>query len=74
MLGASISFLGMGAQPPQPDWGLMIFEARHQIFMAPWTLIFPSIALIVLILSFNFLGDGLRDLFDPKETTAIFFR
>ncbi len=68
MLGASLSFLGMGAQQPQPDWGLLIFEARHQIFLAPWTLIFPSAALIALILCFNVLGDGLREHFDPKET------
>jgi peptide/nickel transport system permease protein len=74
VLGASLSFLGLGAQPPQPDWGLMIYEARRHIFMASWTLIFPSIALILIVLSFNFLGDGLRDMLDPKETELRFSR
>ena len=74
VLGASLSFLGLGAQPPAPDWGLMIYEARRQIFMASWTLIFPSLTLILIVLSFNFLGDGLRDLLDPKETELTFYR
>ncbi|MEW6266623.1 MAG: ABC transporter permease [Thermodesulfobacteriota bacterium] len=67
MVGTSLSFLGLGTQPPQPDWGLMIYEARQQIFLAPWTLIFPSVALTLMILSFNTLGDALRDTLDPKE-------
>lgn len=74
VLAASMSFLGMGSQPPQPAWGLMIHEARHQLFLAPWTLIFPSVALVLLVLSFNYLGDGLRDFFDPKETSSNFFK
>lgn len=68
VIGASLSFLGLGTQPPTPDWGLMIYEARQQVFMAPWTLIFPSIALVLLIISFNVLGDGLMDFIENKET------
>ena len=73
VIGASLSYLGLGAQPPQPEWGLMIFEARQQVFLAPWTLIFPSIALVILILGFNIMGDGLRDVLDPKERSSKFF-
>jgi len=72
IIGASLSFLGLGSQPPQPDWGLMIFEARRQVFLAPWALIFPSIALVLMILGFNLLGDGLRDALDPKEKSIGF--
>lgn len=68
VIGASLSFLGLGAQPPQPDWGLMIYEARQQVFLAPWTLLFPSIALILLVLSFNILGDGLMNWLEHRES------
>ncbi len=67
ILGAALSYLGLGVQPPAPAWGLMIYEARKLIFLAPWTLIFPSVFLALVIISFNILGDGLRQLLDPRE-------
>lgn len=67
ILGAALSYLGLGVQPPDPAWGLMIYEARKLIFLAPWTLIFPSLFLALVIISFNTLGDGLRELLDPRE-------
>lgn len=57
----SISFLGLGAQPPTPEWGLMIRFARDQVFLSPYALLFPSIAVTLAILGFNLLGDGLND-------------
>ena len=63
---ASLSFLGMGAQPPTPEWGAMLNEARADMAMAPHVAIFPSLALFFTVLAFNLLGDGLRDALDPK--------
>ncbi|GKX54987.1 ABC transporter permease [Leminorella grimontii] len=63
---ASLSFLGMGAQPPTPEWGAMLNEARADMVMAPHVAIFPSIAIFLTVLAFNLLGDGLRDALDPK--------
>lgn len=60
--GASLSFLGLGVQPPHPEWGLMIRQARTQIFLSPWALVFPSIMIVLVILAFNFLGDGINNL------------
>lgn len=65
LVGASLSFLGLGVQPPQADWGLMIKQARIFMFQAPWLVIWPSIALALTIIGFNLLGDGLRDLLHP---------
>lgn len=67
ILGAALSYLSLGVQPPAPAWGLMIYEARKLIFLAPWTLVFPSVFLALIIISFNILGDGLRRLLDPRE-------
>lgn len=67
LLATSLSFLGLGASPPAPDWGLMINEARLQIFRAPWLTIFPSIAIALTIIGFNLLGDGVRDILDPRR-------
>lgn len=67
LLATSLSFLGLGASPPAPDWGLMINEARLQIFRAPWLTIFPSIAIALTIVGFNLLGDGIRDILDPRR-------
>lgn len=67
LLATSLSFLGLGASPPAPDWGLMINEARLQIFRAPWLTIFPSIAIGLTIVGFNMLGDGIRDVLDPRR-------
>ena len=61
LAGASLSFLGLGVQPPTSDWGLMIREARHYVFLSPWPLLVPGAALAVTIVAFNLFGDGLRD-------------
>jgi peptide/nickel transport system permease protein len=63
---ASISFLGLGAQPPTPSWGRDLNEARRFLEGAPWLLFGPSIAILVSVLSVNFIGDGLRDALDPR--------
>jgi ABC-type dipeptide/oligopeptide/nickel transport system permease subunit len=64
---ASLSFLGLGVQPPQADWGNMLAKARGLMTVAPWLVIFPSLALVVLIIAFNTLGDALRDVADPRR-------
>ncbi|WP_241083416.1 glutathione ABC transporter permease GsiD [Achromobacter xylosoxidans] len=63
---ASLSFLGMGAQPPTPEWGAMLNEARADMVTSPHIAIFPAIAIFLTVLAFNLLGDGLRDALDPK--------
>lgn len=63
---ASLSFLGLGAQPPTPEWGAMLNEARADMVMSPHVAIFPSLAIFLTVLAFNLLGDGLRDALDPK--------
>jgi len=63
---AALGFLGLGVQPPQPEWGDMLGRARGFIFQAPWTLLFPGMAITITVLAFNLLGDGLRDALDPK--------
>lgn len=67
LLQTSLSFLGMGFSPPTPDWGLMVNEARYFIFDAPWTLIFPAIAIGLTITGFNLFGDGIRVALDPTR-------
>ena len=64
---AGLCFLGLGAQPPTPEWGLMMNEARKYIYNAPWMIIFPGIALLYVVFLFNLLGDELRDRFDIKQ-------
>jgi glutathione transport system permease protein len=66
LTAASLSFLGMGAQPPTPEWGAMLNEARSDMVIAPHVAIFPALAIFVTVLGFNLLGDGLRDALDPK--------
>ncbi|MDF7657463.1 glutathione ABC transporter permease GsiD [Erwiniaceae bacterium L1_54_6] len=66
---ASLSFLGLGAQPPTPEWGAMLNEARADMVIAPHVAIFPSLAIFLTVLAFNLLGDGLRDALDPKLKT-----
>ena len=68
MMEASLSFLGLGIQQPTPSWGNMIADGRTFLTTAPWLVIAPGAALMVTVLAFNFLGDGLRDVFDPKRT------
>ena len=63
---AALSFLGLGAQPPTPSWGRMLSEARSMIYINPWLAIYPGIAIAVSVLGLNLLGDGLRDLIDPR--------
>ena len=62
---ASLSFLGIGVKPPQPTWGNMLSDGREYILFYPWIPLFPGLAILVTVLGFNFLGDGLRDLLDP---------
>jgi peptide/nickel transport system permease protein len=63
---AALSFLGLGAQPPTPEWGLMLGEERNSVFNAPHLVVFPGIAIMITVLSFNLVGDGLRDALDPR--------
>jgi peptide/nickel transport system permease protein len=66
LVAAVLGFLGMGATPPQPDWGLTISESRNYLPEAWWYATFPGLAILLTVLGFNLLGDGLRDLFDPR--------
>jgi peptide/nickel transport system permease protein len=66
LFAAALSFLGLGAQPPTPEWGAMVFAARSYLDIAPHQAFFPIAAIFVTILGFNFLGDGLRDALDPR--------
>jgi peptide/nickel transport system permease protein len=63
---AALSFLGLGAQPPTPEWGSMLGAERNQVFTAPHLVFYPGVAIILTVLSFNLLGDGLRDALDPR--------
>lgn len=63
---AALSFLGLGAEFPTPEWGLMLGEERNSIFNAPHLVFFPGIAIMITVLSFNLIGDGLRDVLDPR--------
>jgi dipeptide transport system permease protein len=67
---AALGFLGMGAQPPTPEWGTMLAEAREFILRAWWVVTFPGIAILVTVLAINLVGDGLRDALDPKLKTS----
>ncbi len=64
---AALSFLGFGAVPPTPEWGLMLSEGRAYMQSAPWLMVFPGLAIFVTVVVFNMLGDGLRDILDPKN-------
>ncbi|RWM21316.1 MAG: ABC transporter permease subunit [Mesorhizobium sp.] len=63
---AALGFLGVGAQPPTPEWGTMLATAREFILRAPWVVTFPGLAILITVLAINLIGDGLRDAFDPK--------
>ncbi len=63
---ASLSFLGLGTQPPTPSWGVMLNQGRKYMELAPWVAVFPGLAIAVTVLAFNLLGDGLRDALDPR--------
>lgn len=66
LIEASLSYLGLGTQPPQPSWGKMLSEAQTMMTFAPYLAIFPGVAIITTVLGLNLLGDGLRDIFDPR--------
>jgi peptide/nickel transport system permease protein len=63
---ASLSFLGLGQQPPDPSWGSMLNSAQRFLSQAPWLAVFPGLAIFLCVLSFNLVGDGLRDALDPR--------
>jgi len=67
LIEASLSYLGLSAQPPTPSWGNMLNEGRTYLETAPWISVFPGIAIMVTVLAFNLLGDGLRDVLDPNS-------
>ncbi|HEX7388178.1 MAG TPA: ABC transporter permease [Castellaniella sp.] len=67
MLFATLSFLGLGAQPPSPEWGLMVSSARAYVFQAPWMMYIPGLAIAAVAIGFNLLGDGLRDALNPRS-------
>lgn len=66
LLESALSFLGLGIQPPYPSWGNMLASARKIMMLAPWTAVYPGLAISFLVLGFNLLGDGLRDILDPR--------
>ena len=66
---AGLSFLGLGVQPPTSTWGVMVNEGRDPLRDAPWISLFPGLAIVAAVMSFNLLGDGLRDALDPKQRT-----
>ena len=63
---AALSFLGLGAQPPSPEWGALLTDGRNYIKTAPWLINFPGAAIFVVVLAFNLLGNTLRDVLDPR--------
>lgn len=67
LLEAALSFLGLGVQPPTPSWGLMISEAKQMMLFTPWLIAIPGVALFLLVLAINLLGDGLRDVTAPEN-------
>lgn len=71
LVEASLSFLGLGVPPPAPSWGLMVAAGKDVMLDAPWIALFPGLAIVLTVMSFNLVGDGLRDAIDPKSTTGI---
>lgn len=67
LTAAGLSFIGLGVQPPSPELGTMMSEARSALRSAPWAIIFPGLALMLIVLGFNVFGDGLRDSLDPRD-------
>lgn len=67
MLGATLSYLGLGAQPPASDWGIMVSEARQYMLRAPWLVAWPGLGIAIVSIGFNLLGDGLRDVLNPRS-------
>lgn len=71
LAAAGLSFLGLGAQPPTPSWGLMLQQAKQYLTQAPWMAIFPGLGIAMTVLGFNLLGDGIRDILDPDTNTEM---
>lgn len=71
LAAAALSFLGLGIEPPTPEWGAMLNTGRAYIYNAPHLTIFPGVAIMLTVLAFNFLGDGLRDALDPKQKSGL---
>lgn len=71
LAAAGLSFLGLGAQPPQPSWGLMIRQSKQYLAQAPWMAIFPGLGIATTVLGFNLLGDGIRDVLDPTVSAEL---
>lgn len=63
---SGLSYVGLGSQPPMPSWGRMLFDAQTRMMVAPWQAIFPGLAIVITVLGLNLLGDGLRDVLDPR--------
>ncbi len=70
VLESSLSFLGLGVQPPTPTWGNMLQDAQATMATEPWLAIFPGIAILLVVLSVNFIGDGLQDALDPTGRSS----
>ena len=68
LLEAGLSFLGVGVRPPVASWGNMIADGRDQLVAAPWTTVFPGLAIAVVVMALNAVGDGLRDALDPRHS------
>lgn len=71
---AALSFLGLGVQPPEPSWGRMLFEAQDYLGVAWWMSVSPGLAIFVTVLAFNLIGDGIRDVLDPRQRTLLVAR
>ena len=68
LAGSALSFLGLGAQAPTPEWGLMLSQGRGFMALAPWLSFFPGLGIMLTVMALNLLGDGLRDVLDPRLT------
>jgi peptide/nickel transport system permease protein len=66
LTAAGLGFLGLGAPPPTPEWGAIVSDGRSYLYQQWWISTFPGLAIAVVVLGFNFLGDGIRDILDPK--------
>jgi len=71
LAAAGLSFLGLGAQPPTPSWGLMLQQAKQYLAQAPWMAVFPGLGIAITVLGFNLFGDGIRDVLDPNASTEL---
>ena len=70
LAAASLSFLGLGAQPPLPEWGTMMVNARDFIVTAPWVVLSPGLTIFIVVLGINLLGNALRDVLDPRDSAS----